>query len=55
MSSADGGDLYVWGWNESGQLGLPSRAVAEEQPEDEDVGAGEDTGGLRQRWAHLWG
>lgn len=45
----------MWGWNESGQLGLPSRAVAEEQPEDEDVGAGEDTGGLRQRWAHLWG
>ncbi|XP_077452287.1 RCC1 domain-containing protein 1 isoform X2 [Stigmatopora argus] len=24
---SDGGDLYVWGWNESGQLGLPSRAV----------------------------
>lgn len=23
----DGGDLYVWGWNESGQLGLPSRAL----------------------------
>ncbi|KAG9341311.1 hypothetical protein JZ751_019415, partial [Albula glossodonta] len=21
------GDLYTWGWNESGQLGLPSRAV----------------------------
>ncbi|XP_072201312.1 RCC1 domain-containing protein 1 [Excalfactoria chinensis] len=37
---SDGGDLYVWGWNESGQLGLPSRAVAEEQGQDEDVGAG---------------
>lgn len=37
---SDGGDLYVWGWNESGQLGLPSRAVAERQGEDEDVGAG---------------
>uniref|UniRef100_A0A8C2UFN6 RCC1 domain containing 1 n=2 Tax=Coturnix japonica TaxID=93934 RepID=A0A8C2UFN6_COTJA len=37
---SDGGDLYVWGWNESGQLGLPSRAVAEQQGEDEDVGAG---------------
>uniref|UniRef100_A0A8C3GCF4 RCC1 domain containing 1 n=1 Tax=Cyclopterus lumpus TaxID=8103 RepID=A0A8C3GCF4_CYCLU len=24
---SDGGDLYVWGWNESGQLGLPSRAL----------------------------
>lgn len=23
----DGGDLYVWGWNESGQLGLPSRGL----------------------------
>lgn len=25
--SLDGGDLYVWGWNESGQLGLPSRGL----------------------------
>ncbi|XP_037538642.1 RCC1 domain-containing protein 1 isoform X2 [Nematolebias whitei] len=24
---SDGGDLYVWGWNESGQLGLPSRGL----------------------------
>ncbi|XP_075998671.1 RCC1 domain-containing protein 1 [Genypterus blacodes] len=24
---SDAGDLYVWGWNESGQLGLPSRAL----------------------------
>ncbi|KAK6475047.1 RCC1 domain-containing protein 1-like isoform X1 [Huso huso] len=22
-----GGDLYVWGWNEAGQLGLPSRCL----------------------------
>ncbi|XP_034144249.1 RCC1 domain-containing protein 1 [Esox lucius] len=22
-----GGDLYVWGWNESGQVGLPSRSL----------------------------
>ncbi|XP_056138245.1 RCC1 domain-containing protein 1 [Lampris incognitus] len=22
-----GGDLYIWGWNESGQLGLPSQAL----------------------------
>ncbi|XP_067090661.1 RCC1 domain-containing protein 1-like [Osmerus mordax] len=22
-----GGDLYVWGWNESGQLGLPAQAL----------------------------
>ncbi|XP_061628831.1 RCC1 domain-containing protein 1-like isoform X2 [Phyllopteryx taeniolatus] len=28
---SDGGDLYVWGWNESGQLGLPSRAVRRAQ------------------------
>lgn len=27
MSPSDGGDLYVWGWNESGQLGLPSRGL----------------------------
>ncbi|KAM4618335.1 RCC1 domain-containing protein 1 [Polymixia lowei] len=26
-----GGDLYVWGWNESGQLGLPSQALSKEQ------------------------
>uniref|UniRef100_A0A3Q1JA32 Uncharacterized protein n=1 Tax=Anabas testudineus TaxID=64144 RepID=A0A3Q1JA32_ANATE len=25
---SDGGDLYVWGWNESGQLGLPSRGLS---------------------------
>ncbi|XP_061577503.1 RCC1 domain-containing protein 1-like [Cololabis saira] len=24
---SDAGDLYVWGWNESGQLGLPSRGL----------------------------
>nr|XP_061812250.1 RCC1 domain-containing protein 1-like [Nerophis lumbriciformis] len=28
---SDGGDLYVWGWNESGQLGLPSQAVRKAQ------------------------
>lgn len=27
----DGGDLYVWGWNESGQLGLPSQALRKAQ------------------------
>ncbi|CAL8291539.1 unnamed protein product [Boreogadus saida] len=26
-----GGDLYVWGWNESGQLGLPSLAMRTSQ------------------------
>ena len=25
--ATDIGDVYVWGWNESGQLGLPSRTV----------------------------
>ncbi|KAM6201637.1 RCC1 domain-containing protein 1 [Rhynchocyon petersi] len=24
------GDIYVWGWNESGQLALPTRSLAEE-------------------------
>ncbi|OXB77575.1 UNVERIFIED_CONTAM: hypothetical protein H355_002884 [Colinus virginianus] len=37
---SDGGDLYVWGWNESGQLALPSRAVVEERARDGDGGAG---------------
>ncbi|XP_043083832.1 RCC1 domain-containing protein 1 [Puntigrus tetrazona] len=26
-----GGDLYMWGWNESGQLGLPSRGLEEQR------------------------
>ncbi|XP_056596567.1 RCC1 domain-containing protein 1 isoform X2 [Triplophysa dalaica] len=30
-SVSAGGDLYMWGWNESGQLGLPSRSVEEEK------------------------
>ncbi|XP_074151288.1 RCC1 domain-containing protein 1 isoform X1 [Sminthopsis crassicaudata] len=25
------GDLYIWGWNESGQLALPSRTIAERE------------------------
>uniref|UniRef100_A0A8C3V485 RCC1 domain containing 1 n=1 Tax=Catharus ustulatus TaxID=91951 RepID=A0A8C3V485_CATUS len=29
-SISEAGDLYVWGWNESGQLALPSKALAEE-------------------------
>ncbi|XP_035168092.1 RCC1 domain-containing protein 1 [Oxyura jamaicensis] len=39
-SISEGGDLYMWGWNESGQLALPSKAVVEEQEQDEDAGAG---------------
>ncbi|KAJ7416759.1 RCC1 domain containing 1 [Willisornis vidua] len=35
----EAGDLYVWGWNESGQLALPSKALVEEQTQD-DVGTG---------------
>lgn len=31
----------MWGWNESGQLALPSKALAEERAQDEDTGAGE--------------
>uniref|UniRef100_A0A1A8PE97 RCC1 domain containing 1 n=1 Tax=Nothobranchius pienaari TaxID=704102 RepID=A0A1A8PE97_9TELE len=27
LTASEGGDLYVWGWNESGQLGLPSRGL----------------------------
>ncbi|CAL8359894.1 unnamed protein product [Lota lota] len=29
-----GGDLYVWGWNESGQLGLPSQAMRTSQGQE---------------------
>ncbi|XP_039987873.1 RCC1 domain-containing protein 1-like [Xiphias gladius] len=38
---SDGGDLYVWGWNESGQLGLPSRGLrkAPQQQRSQQAGA----------------
>ncbi|XP_074925872.1 RCC1 domain-containing protein 1 isoform X2 [Chelonoidis abingdonii] len=31
VSVSEGGDLYVWGWNEAGQLALPSKALAEKR------------------------
>ncbi|KAG7324308.1 hypothetical protein KOW79_012324 [Hemibagrus wyckioides] len=31
-----GGDLYVWGWNESGQIGLPSKGLREESQKDKE-------------------
>ncbi|XP_060742328.1 RCC1 domain-containing protein 1 isoform X2 [Tachysurus vachellii] len=31
-----GGDLYVWGWNESGQIGLPSKGLREERQSGEE-------------------
>ncbi|XP_029289545.1 RCC1 domain-containing protein 1 [Cottoperca gobio] len=37
---SDGGDLYVWGWNESGQLGLPSRGVRKALPQQSSQQAG---------------
>ncbi|XP_074900865.1 RCC1 domain-containing protein 1 isoform X8 [Buteo buteo] len=40
-SVSETGDLYMWGWNESGQLALPSKALAEERAQDEDPGAGD--------------
>uniref|UniRef100_U3K9D7 RCC1 domain containing 1 n=1 Tax=Ficedula albicollis TaxID=59894 RepID=U3K9D7_FICAL len=36
----EAGDLYVWGWNESGQLALPSRALAAERAQAEETGTG---------------
>ncbi|KAM6119563.1 LOW QUALITY PROTEIN: RCC1 domain-containing protein 1-like [Pterocles gutturalis] len=38
-SVSEAGDLYVC-WNESGQLALPAKALAEERAQDEDAGAG---------------
>ena len=35
----------MWGWNESGQLALPSKALVEEQAQDHDPGAGEGAAG----------
>ncbi|XP_071610129.1 RCC1 domain-containing protein 1 [Heliangelus exortis] len=40
-SISEAGDLYMWGWNESGQLALPSKALAEERAQAEDTGAGD--------------
>ncbi|XP_076589366.1 RCC1 domain-containing protein 1 isoform X1 [Chaetodon auriga] len=37
---SDGGDLYVWGWNESGQLGLPSRGLRKEHKQERREQAG---------------
>ncbi|XP_075870936.1 RCC1 domain-containing protein 1 isoform X2 [Nelusetta ayraudi] len=37
---SDGGDLYVWGWNESGQLGLPSRALRKTLEQQQSTQAG---------------
>ncbi|XP_065544008.1 RCC1 domain-containing protein 1 isoform X2 [Lathamus discolor] len=39
-SVSEAGDLYMWGWNESGQLALPCKALAEERAQGEDAGAG---------------
>ncbi|XP_012930544.1 RCC1 domain-containing protein 1 isoform X2 [Heterocephalus glaber] len=38
------GDIYIWGWNESGQLALPTRSLAEGKRTDtgEDEGLNED-------------
>ncbi|XP_061678044.1 RCC1 domain-containing protein 1 isoform X2 [Syngnathoides biaculeatus] len=40
---SDGGDLYVWGWNESGQLGLPSRGVRSGQQTQSSQAAADNT------------
>ncbi|XP_025916575.1 RCC1 domain-containing protein 1, partial [Apteryx rowi] len=40
-SVSEAGDLYVWGWNESGQLALPSKALAEERAQAKEAGAGD--------------
>lgn len=34
-SLADTGDIYIWGWNESGQLALPTRSGTEKTVRDE--------------------
>ncbi|KAM5292900.1 RCC1 domain-containing protein 1 [Ctenodactylus gundi] len=28
---SEAGDIYIWGWNESGQLALPTRSLAEDE------------------------
>ncbi|XP_053320365.1 RCC1 domain-containing protein 1 [Spea bombifrons] len=41
-SISDGGDIYCWGWNESGQLGLPSKALAKESGSAEVSASGSE-------------
>ncbi|XP_004069771.1 RCC1 domain-containing protein 1 isoform X1 [Oryzias latipes] len=38
---SDAGDLYVWGWNESGQLGLPSQRLRKTSEKKTDQQEGE--------------
>ncbi|XP_043980943.1 RCC1 domain-containing protein 1-like isoform X2 [Gambusia affinis] len=45
----DGGDLYVWGWNESGQLGLPSRGLRKASQQKSDQQAGEQCSSFSTR------
>ncbi|XP_031421009.1 RCC1 domain-containing protein 1 [Clupea harengus] len=35
---SEGRDLYMWGWNESGQLGLPSRCCRKEDEQNKGTG-----------------
>ncbi|XP_072348811.1 RCC1 domain-containing protein 1-like [Scyliorhinus torazame] len=47
VSASASGDLYVWGWNESGQLGLPTKSYSEEHQNPSQqkglIAEGEDT------------
>ncbi|KAI4872140.1 hypothetical protein NFI96_030980, partial [Prochilodus magdalenae] len=36
-----GGDLYVWGWNESGQIGLPSKGLKDQSQRESSTETGE--------------
>lgn len=36
------GDIYIWGWNESGQLALPTRSLAEDEKTGTKEGLDED-------------
>ncbi|XP_014405110.1 PREDICTED: RCC1 domain-containing protein 1 [Myotis brandtii] len=45
------GDIYIWGWNESGQLALPTRGLAE----DRETVAGEEATALREDGSEVKG
>ncbi|XP_045417630.1 RCC1 domain-containing protein 1 isoform X2 [Lemur catta] len=56
------GDIYVWGWNESGQLALPARSLAEDRKTATGEGLKEDgaevkraTGGTGELYTWGWG
>ncbi|EFB25922.1 hypothetical protein PANDA_008494, partial [Ailuropoda melanoleuca] len=46
---SEAGDIYIWGWNESGQLALPTRSLAEDGKTVAKEASGLNEGGSEGR------